>query len=216
MSSRNSTPEGARPADTGRLKTILRLVRQRELERQPPPSIREIARQLSVSVGTVTAAIRELEAAGKLARNPGVARSLRTVRSVRKSAEERARRVPILGLPRPGVPFWRQEPAGHLRLDQKLVGGRATLAAVRLPGRTAGFGEVYLVVERLRPEKHQPALFLAGSEAVGGSLYTAGHLRRIIHLLDGESTVLADSSPLLALGRVVALLLAGAARSGRD
>ncbi len=201
--------EGSRSGDGARRRSILRLVRQREVERQPPPSIREIARQLSVSVGTVTATIKELEAAGKIVRDPGVARSLRTARTVRRSADERVRRVPILALPRRGTPFWRQEPAGHLRIDQRLVGGRTTLAAVRFPGRVAGFGEIHLVIERQRPEKHQPALFLAGGEAVVGSLYAAGQLRRIIHLLDGESTVLADSSPLLAVGRVTALFLAG-------
>ena len=70
-----------------------------------PPTVRELAQHLGVSIGTVQAHLRALERKGVLKRRPFQARGLSLTAPEERSGGEAVRNVPILGSVAAGTPL---------------------------------------------------------------------------------------------------------------
>jgi len=70
-----------------------------------PPTVRELAEHLGVSIGTVQAHLRALERKGALKRRPFQARGLYLTAPVERSGGDAVRNVPILGPVAAGTPL---------------------------------------------------------------------------------------------------------------
>lgn len=148
------------------LETLNKLTSQYKV----PPTIRELAAALGVTVSPIQGHIRQLILKGYLKREPNKARNLTILRG---AAEEFAElvEVPIIGTVAAGIPIWATENVlGHLTVESSIARGRCF--ALKIQGDSMVKANIHsgdLVIVRQQP--------------------VAEHGDIVVALLDNEATV---------------------------
>jgi repressor LexA len=153
---------------------------QDQLRRQGyPPTVRELARHLGVSIGTVQAHLRALERKGALKRRPFQARGLYLTALVERSGADAVRDVPILGQVDAGTPLLAvQNIEGVIPLCTEWAKGEE-LFFVRVRGEsmvpTLWEGDYLLVRRQEAVENEAIAVALIEGEVVVKRVVRTGH-----------------------------------------
>jgi repressor LexA len=90
---------------TDQQRRVLTAIQDRFRRQGYPPTVRELAQHLGVSIGTVQTHLRALERKGALKRRPFQARGLCLTAPVERSGGDAVRDVPILGQVAAGTPL---------------------------------------------------------------------------------------------------------------
>ena len=153
---------------------------QDRLKRQGfPPTLRELAQYLGISIGTVQAHLRALEHKGALKRRPFQARGLSLTAPEERSGSEAVRNVPILGPVAAGTPRLAVEDiAGVIPLYAEWAKGEE-LFFVRVKGEsmmpTLWDGDYLLMRRQATVENDAIAVALIGGEVVVKRVVRTGY-----------------------------------------
>ena len=153
---------------------------QDRLKRQGfPPTVRELAQHLGVSIGTVQAHLRALERKGALKRRPFQARGLSLTAPEERSGGEAVRNVPILGPVAAGTPLLAVENIeGVIPLYAEWAKGEE-LFCVRVKGEsmmpTLWDGDYLLMRRQATVENDAIAVALIEGEVVVKRVIRTGH-----------------------------------------
>src|SRR5262245_60400070 len=90
---------------TDRQRRVLNIIQDRLQRQGYPPTVRELAQHLGVSLGTIQAHLRALERKGALKRHPFRARGLYLTIPEEWSGSEAVRNVPIVARVAAGTPL---------------------------------------------------------------------------------------------------------------
>jgi repressor LexA len=90
---------------TDQQRRVLNAIQDRLRRQGYPPTVRELAQHLGVSIGTVQSHLRALERKGALKRRPFQARGLYLMAPEERSEGKAVRNVPIVGLVPAGTPL---------------------------------------------------------------------------------------------------------------
>jgi repressor LexA len=144
-----------------------------------PPTVRELAQHLGVSIGTVQAHLRALERKGALKRRPFQARGLYLTAPVERSGGDAVRNVPILGPVAAGTPLLAVENlAGVIPVCTEWAQGEE-LVFVRVKGKsmmpTLWDGDYLLMRRQEAVENEAIAVALIEGEVVVKRVVRTGH-----------------------------------------
>jgi repressor LexA len=164
---------------TDQQQRVLDAIQDRLRRQGYPPTVRELAQHLGVSIGTVQAHLRALERKGALKRRPFQARGLYLTAPEERSGGEAVRNIPIVGPVAAGTPLLAVENIeGVIPVHTDWAKGEE-LFCVRVKGEsmmpTLWDGDYLLIRRQAAVENDAIAVALTEGEVVVKRVVRTGH-----------------------------------------
>ena len=164
---------------TDQQRRVLNAIQDRLRRQGYPPTVRELAQHLGVSIGTVQSHLRALERKGALKRRPFQARGLYLMAPEERSEGKAVRNVPIVGLVPAGTPLVAVENIeGVIPVYTEWAKGEE-LFCVRVKGEsmipTLWDGDYLLIRRQAAVENGAIAVTLMEGEVVMKGVVRTGH-----------------------------------------